>query len=192
MSRSHLHRTAANTLIVDICRSRALGIYMMQHPKALTLCWYSVDTVLMLCWRSVDAVLMLCWRSFWGVTVSTNTILPIQAANTSIMDKCRSTALGLYKMQHKKSMTLWWRSYSDRCCEHVMIAFAQNGCQYVDYGYMQQQSSWNVHDATPKSVDTLLTLCWCSVDALLTLIWWFSSIDRHDIACKGCQYFDYG
>ena len=136
MSRWHLHRTAASTLIMNRCRSRALGIYMMQHPKALTLCWHSVDTVLMLCWRSVDGVLMLCWRSFWGVTVSTNTIMPIKAANTSIMDKCCSTALGLYKMQHTKSLTLCWRSFSDRCCDHVTIAFARNGCQYVNYGHM--------------------------------------------------------
>jgi len=136
MSRSHLHRMAANTLIMDICRSRALGIYMMQHPKALTLCWHSVDTVLMLCWRSLDAVLTLCWRSFRGVTVSTNTILPIKATNTSIMHKCHSTALGLYKMQHTKSLTLCWRSFSDRCCNHVTISFAQNGCQYIDYGSM--------------------------------------------------------
>jgi len=136
ISRSHLHRTAANMLIMDICRSRAPGIYMMQHPKALTLCWQSVNTVLMLCWRSVDAVLTVCWRSFWGVTVLPNMILPVNAANTSIMDKCRSTALGLYKMLYTKFLTLCWRSLSDRCCDHVTIPFAQNGCQYVDYGHM--------------------------------------------------------
>jgi len=63
MSLSHLQRTAANTLIMGLCRSRALGLYMMQHPKALTLCWHSVDTLLMLCWRSVDVLLTCCWRS---------------------------------------------------------------------------------------------------------------------------------
>jgi len=136
MSRSHLHRMAANTLIIEICHNSALGIYIMQHPKALTLCWHSVDTVLMLCWLSVGAVLTLCCRSFWGVTVSTNTILAIMAANTSIMDKCRSTGLGLYKMQHTKSLTRCWRSFSDRCWDHVTITFVQNGFQYVDYGSM--------------------------------------------------------
>jgi len=196
MSQSHMPRTAANTLIMDICRSRALGIYMMQHPKALTLRWHSVDTVLMLCWRSVDAVLTLCWRTFWGVTVSTNTILPIKPANTSIIDKCRSTALGLYKMPHTNSLTLCGRSFSDRCCDHVTIAFAQNCCQYVDYGHMPLQSPWSIHDATPKTVDTLLTLswhcvdvlmtlCWCCVDALVTLILRCNGIEKHDIAYKG-------
>ena len=136
MSQSHLHRTAANMLIMDICRCRALGVYMMQHPKPLTLCWHSVDTVLMFWWRSVDAVLTLWWHSFWGVTVSRNTILPIKAINTSIMDKCRSPALGVYKMQHTKSLTVCWPSFSIRCSGHVTITFAKNGCQYVDYGSM--------------------------------------------------------
>jgi len=161
----------------------------------LTLCWHCVDTVLMLWWRSVDAVLTLCWWSFWGVTVLTNTILPTKAANTSIMDKCRSTALGLYNMQHTKSLTLWWRSFSDRCCDHVTITSAQNGCQHVDYGSIPSQSLWIIHDTTPKSVDTLLllgchcvdarlTLWWCSLDTLLTLCWhsfWGVMVSTHTI-----------
>ena len=79
------------------------------------------------CGVSIDA---------WGVAALTQTILLIKAANTSNMGKCRSTALGLYKMQHTKSLTLCWRSFSDRCCDHFTIAFAQNGCQYIDYGHM--------------------------------------------------------
>jgi len=63
MSRSLLLRTAANTLIMDTCHSRALGLYTMRCPKSLTLCWHSVDAVMMLCWRSVDALLTLCWSS---------------------------------------------------------------------------------------------------------------------------------
>jgi hypothetical protein len=79
------------------------------------------------CGASIDA---------WGVAAWTETILPIKVADTSNMDKCRSTALGLYKMQHRKLLTLCWRSVSDRCCDNVTIAFAHNGCQYVDYGHM--------------------------------------------------------
>jgi len=60
----------------------------------------------------------------WGVAALTQTVLPIKAANTSIMGKCRSTALGLYKMQHPKSWMLCWPSFSDRGCDHVKIAFA--------------------------------------------------------------------
>jgi hypothetical protein len=61
ISRSLLHRTAANTLSMDICHSRALGLYKMQNPKSFTLCWHSVDAVLTLCWCSVDALLTLIW-----------------------------------------------------------------------------------------------------------------------------------
>jgi len=57
-----LPRTDANTLIMGTCHSRALGLYMIQHPKSLTLCWQSVDAVLMPCWQSVDALLMLSLR----------------------------------------------------------------------------------------------------------------------------------
>jgi hypothetical protein len=102
----------------------------------LTFCWHSVDAVMMLCWRSVDAPLTLCWRSFGGVAVSTNTILPVKAANTSIMHKCRSTTFGLPKMQPTKSLTLCWHSCSDWGSDHIAIACIQNGCQYVDSGYI--------------------------------------------------------
>jgi len=128
----------------------------------------------MLCWRCVDALLTLCWCSFRGVAVLTQMTLPIKAANTSIMDKCCSTALGLYKMQHTKSLTLRWRLFSDWGWNHVTICFAHNGCRYVDSGYMPLESPWIIQDATPKIVDTLLTLYWRCVDALLTLSWrWF-------------------
>jgi hypothetical protein len=116
-------------------------VFAVTAPWDYTICntqnhWHSFDTLLMLCWCSFDALLMLCWRSFWGVAVSINTILPINDANTSIMSRCRSTAHELYKMQHTKSLTLCWRSFSDWGCDHVMITFAHNGCQYVDSGYM--------------------------------------------------------
>jgi len=72
----------------------------------------------------------------WGVAALTQTILPIKAANTSIMGQWRSTSLGLYKMQHPKSLTLCWRSFSNWGCDHVALSFAHNGCHYDDYGYM--------------------------------------------------------
>ena len=79
------------------------------------------------CGGSIDA---------WGVAALTQTILPIKAANTLIMGKCHSTALGLYKMQHTKSLMLCWHSCSDWGSDHVAIYFAHNGCQYVDSEYM--------------------------------------------------------
>jgi hypothetical protein len=82
MSRSLLHITAANTLIMGNCRSTALRLYKMQYPKSLTLCWHSVDTLLTWCWCSVDALLTLCWRyvdallmlSLWCSSIDTHEI----------------------------------------------------------------------------------------------------------------------
>ena len=181
MSRSHFLITEANTLILGICRRSTLELYKMQHPKSLTLCWYSIDAVLTLFWCSVDALLTLCWRPFWGVAVSIHTIFSIETSYTSIMSKCCSTAVGLYKMHHTRSLTLCWCSFSDWGCDHVMISWAQNGCQYVDSGYMLQQSTWILYNATPKIIDTLLTLCWCCVEAPLTLCW--CSVDALLILC---------
>ena len=147
ISRSLLPRTDANTLIMGTCHSRALGFYMIQHPKSLTLCW-----------RSVDAVLMFCWRSVWGVAVSTPTILPLKAANTLIMDKWRISALGLYKMQHPKLLTLCWRSCSDSGWDHVAFSFAHQGCQYVDYIYQRANGIPMDLLTRPKTVGAPLKL----------------------------------
>jgi len=132
--------------------------------------WHSVDNPLTLCWCSVDNLLTLCWQSFWGVAVSTHTILPIKAANTLIMDKCRITALGLYKMQHPKLLTLCWRSFSDCRWDHVAFSFAHQGCQYVSYGYQRANGIPLDLVTRSKPVDAPLTLHWCSVDAHLQIM----------------------
>jgi len=124
----------ANTSIMDKSHITPLGLHKMQHPKSLTVCWHSVDAVLMLCWCSVDPLLTLCWRSFSGAATSTFMILSIKAAYTSIMGKCHSTALGLYKIQHPNFLTLCWRSFSEWGCDHVAVSVEHKGCQNVDYG----------------------------------------------------------
>jgi len=120
--------------------------------------WHSVDNPLTLCWYSVDNLLMLCWRWVWGVAVSTHTISPIKAANTLIMDKCRITAVGLYKMQHRKLLTLCWLSFSDWGWDHVGFSFAHQGCQYVDYRYQRANGISMDLLTRPKTVDGPLTL----------------------------------
>jgi len=175
MSLSLLPTKAANKLIMGKCRSTALESYKMQHPRLLTLYWHSVDALLMLCWRSVDGLLTVCWPSLSGEGTSTFTILPIKAANTSIMNKCHSAALGWYKMQHTKSLMLCWRSFSDWGCDQVAFSFAHKGCHYLSLWVNAVAQSLNhircnTQDCWP-SVDALLMLCWRSVDALLTLCW---------------------
>jgi hypothetical protein len=180
MSWSHLRRMAANILIMRLCHRRALGLYMMQHPKSLTLCWHSVDTVLMLCWRSVVPLLTRYWRSvdtcFEGQRYRHR---PYCLYRLPILRLCiNAVAQPLdYTRCNTKSLTLCWRSFSEWGCDHVAITFAHNCCQNDDYGYLPQQSPWIIEDAIPKIVDTLLTLCWRSVDALLTLCW--RLVDAH-------------
>jgi len=61
------------------------------------------------------------------------------AANTLIMGKYRSTALGLYKMQHPNSLTLSWCSVDAvltlifRWSDIEINNFANTGRQYIDY-----------------------------------------------------------
>jgi hypothetical protein len=109
-------------------------------------------------WHSVDNLLTLCWRSFWGVAVSTHMILPIKAANTSIMSKYHITALGLYKMQRPKLLTLCWRSFSDWGWNHVAFSFTHQGCQYVDYGYKEADGIPMDLLTRSKTVDAPLTI----------------------------------
>ena len=178
MSPCLLHTKSANTLIMSKCRSTVFESTRCNTQDCwrsvdalLTLCWRSANALLTLCWHSVDALLTLCWCSLSGEATSSLTILPIKATNTSIMDTSRSTALGWHKMQHTKSLTLCWRSFSDWGWDHVAFSFAHKGCQYIHYGWMPEHSLWIIQDATPKIVDALLTLCWYSVDALLMLCW---------------------
>jgi len=121
-------------------------------------CWHSVDNPLTLYWCSVDNPLTLCWHSVWGVAVSTHTIIPIKATNTSIMNKCRITALGLYKMQHPKLLTLCWRSFLDLGWDHVAFSFAHQGCQYVDCSYKRANGLPMDLLTRPKTIDAPLTL----------------------------------
>jgi len=168
----------------------------MQHPRLLMLCWLSVDALLMLSWRSVDALLTLCWRSLSGEAISTLTKLPIKAANTSILDTHRSTALRSYEMQHPKYLMHCWRSVDAllTLCWGSFFAVETTiwtilpikvantsiigkSCSIVLELYKMQH---------PK----LLTLCWRSVDTLLTLICSCSNIDIDRNAYKGGQNFD--
>jgi hypothetical protein len=156
-----------------------------------------VDTLLPLCWCSVDALLTHWWRSFWGVAVSTHTILLVKAAITSIMDKCCSTTLGLHKMQHTNLLTLCWRSVdavltlcwlsSFRVVKTTLpllpIQVANSSImdrhRSLAFGFYQMQY--------PK----FLTLCVCCIDTLLTFIFRCRDIDIYRIDYNRAQYADY-
>jgi hypothetical protein len=126
--------------------------------------WCSVNTLLTLWWRYGDAALMCCWCSSCRVVTMTYTTLPIQAVNTSIMDKSHSCGLGWYYMQRWNILTLclcWvdarltlifrWRDINPNHNDY-------KGAQFSDYGYKPQHSPWIVQAASPKINDSLLTL----------------------------------
>jgi hypothetical protein len=74
------------------------------------------------------------------------------------MGKCRIAALGLYKMQHPKFLTLCLRSFSDWGWDHVTFSFAHQGCQYVDYEYQLANGIPMDILTRSKTVDAPLTL----------------------------------
>jgi len=111
--------------------------YVLFGAYGVAICWLWIAVC-----KSVTNYLIYKTKNYggsieaWGVAALTQTIWTIKAANTSIMGKCHSTALGLYTMHYTKSLTFCWRCVSDWGWDHVTISFAHNGCQYVDYGYM--------------------------------------------------------
>jgi len=133
------------------------------HPLDYTRCNTQIR------WRSVDAHFQT------GAVTMMLFLLHIKAADTSIMGKCHSIALGLYKMQHPRLLTLCWRSVDAllmlcwRCVDALLTlicrwsdidikGIAYKGGQNFDYGSKPQHSPWIIQDATPEIVDALLTL----------------------------------
>jgi len=135
MSLALLLIKAANMLVTHNSKHIPFQLPYLHYQKALTLCWWSVQG---------------------GNDVDTNYIAHI-GGQTSIMGKCHSTTLGLYKMQHPKSLTLCWHSVD------AVLTLC-----------------W-------RCVDTVLTLCWHCVDTLLTLMFRCSNRDNNDIAYNGGQ-----
>jgi len=162
---------AASTLIMDLCRSRDLGLYMMQHLKALTLCWHSVDTVLMLCWRWVDGLLTRCWRSvdahfeekrYWHTGYCLERLPILRLCINSVAHPLDYTRCNTQNR---------WRTVDAHC---------QSGAVTISRSlYLRTAANTIIMDICRGRAlglyrmhhQRLLTLCWCSVEALLTLCW---------------------
>jgi len=82
-------------------------------------------------------------------------ILPIKAADSSIIGQCRSIAVWLSKMQAQKPLPLCRRSFSEGSSDIVTSIFAYKGGQYYDYGCMPLHSLWIIQDARPTIVNAL-------------------------------------
>jgi len=57
-----------------------------------------------------------------------------KAAITLIMNGGNQSPLSLHKMHSYKSLTLWWRSFSEQGSDRVLYCFAKEGRQYIGYG----------------------------------------------------------
>jgi len=87
---------------------------------------YTCETIN--CWRLGDAHFQN-----GSVTVSLS-LLPINAADTLVMNNSQQIASQLSYLQDQTLLTLHWRSSLKFCCYCVAHSFAYQGCQSVDYG----------------------------------------------------------
>jgi hypothetical protein len=185
MSGSLLFRTASNTMIMDICRSRARGLYKMRYPKSVTIYWHYVDAVLMLYIRSVHASLTLIW---WCSSIDSHDIackgcqklrLWINAVAQSLgSTRCnRSNHWRSVDAHFQTGVVTIWRSLLPRTDANTLI---MGTCHSRALGFSMIQKP-KLLTLCWQCVDAVLMLCWQSVDALLTLSLTCSSIDTHDI-----------
>jgi len=79
-------------------------------------------------WRSSDAHFQ-----HGAVTVSLSH-LPINVADTLVMDNSERIAYQLTNLQNQKWLKLHWVSFSEWCFYRVAVSFASDGWQYIDYG----------------------------------------------------------
>ena len=102
--------------------------------------------------RSIDA------HAENGAVTVLLSLLPIQAANWSVMHNNDQDTVELPYLQDHKSLTLRWRSCYEWCSNHVVSSFANNSGQYVRYAY-QWPSHWRITVISrPPIVDAPLTL----------------------------------
>jgi len=116
------------------------------------------------CWRSVDAHFQNLARSMSLL------LLPIKAANISLMDVCNQSELTLPKMQSSKSSTLHWRSLQGWGSYHVAFSFEwwkppiQQLCITVtkspfNYHTYQTINCWHSVDAQIQNMAVTVSLC---------------------------------
>jgi len=85
-------------------------------------------------------------------------VLPIKAANTSIIAEYHCTAVWVSMMQEQKSLTLRLRSSLEYSSNVDASIFALKGAQYFDYVSQRRCLFLIIRLARPKLVDALLPL----------------------------------
>jgi len=117
------------------------------------------------CWQCIDAHFHDRARS---VSLS---VLPLKEANTLIMYNNDQVTFQLPDLQDQKLLTLCRRSFSEWGREGVTLSFAHTGNLYLIYDYLQPIATQITQDATPKIVDTPLTLILPRAYLQFAIIW---------------------
>jgi len=103
-------------------------------------------------WRFVDAHFH---DGAWRVLQS---VLPIKAANNSVMTDYNLSEVWFSRIHDQKSLTLRWRSFSWWGREGIAICFAYKGGQKFLYDWLQPMGGVISKDTWPRIVDAPLTL----------------------------------
>ena len=103
-------------------------------------------------WRSIEA-----HAKNRTVTVLLS-LLPIKAANTSVMHKNDQVTCELRYLQDHKSLTLRWRACWEWGGDRIASSFANKSGQFVRYAWQWPSHLWITVIARPQIVDAPLTL----------------------------------
>jgi len=103
-------------------------------------------------WRSVDT------HPQNGVVTIQVYLLPIQAANMSVMHNSDQITVQWPYLQDHKSLTLCWRSISEWGGNGIGDSFAYKSCQYVSYAQQRPDYCSVTKLTRPQIIDAPLTL----------------------------------
>ena len=117
------------------------------------------------CWRSVDA------HFEDGARRVLQSDLPMKEAKNSFMTGCNISVVWLPRTHDQKLLTLRWLSFSWWGRECVIIIFACEGGQYLDYVYPWPNEIFITRLTGPTFVDALLTLCLPWVYPQYVIVW---------------------
>ena len=159
------------------------------HPLDYTRCNTRIR------WRSVDAHFQT------GAVPMMLFLMHIKAADTSIMGKCHSIALGIYKIQHPRLLMLCGRSVDAllrlcwRCVDALLTLCWRSFSGEVTLTYTVLPIKAAKTSIMGKSRSIALGLYMMQHPTLLTLCWHsFSQLGCDHVAFsfarKGCRYVD--
>jgi hypothetical protein len=123
-------------------------IWMSATNRNISYSWYTAKDR----WRSVDA------HAKNGAVTVLLSLLPVKAANTTVMHNNDQVTGELPDIQDHKSLTLRWRSCLQWGGDHIVISFTNKSCHYDHYAFQRPSHWWITIFAWPQIVDAPFTL----------------------------------